>query len=435
MENLLDPAIAIVRDSPKEQSNTIPTQERIAREYATVKRFDVRCVFEDQSRPAEKIPFLKRDVAATALAFCREHGIRHIIIPNIDHAFRDAEDCREAIRILSYGESSGDLFGINLSGITGTAIHVVESGIDSRDEQCLLILTIRAKCAAEATRKRSERHKEAHKALMETGQQNCGSIPYGWSDPNPADTPKAQRIPFAPNPREQAILARLVHGDLSALSANEAARQLNVGDIPSPGAGKTYARTDQHTGKVKKWVCNGKWKGASIDSVRRHARLAENQKGRAAERPKAGNATANRKTQHPDSAQQETATPSHAQIHCPACSRILRLTLPLQGRLWNCPNCKIRFSVAFDSAGHMATHIKLPTSEPSLHRPWHEVLEVARSASVAEIKTAFREAMKKNHPDKVAAMSHEFAKLADRKAKEINRAFEEALAGRDARWK
>ncbi len=38
--------------------------------------------------------------------------------------------------------------------------------------------------------------------------------------------------------------------------------------------------------------------------------------------------------------------------------------------------------------------------------------------------------MKKNHPDKVAAMSDEFSKLADRKAKEINRAFEEALAKR-----
>ena len=432
MESLLDPAIAIVRGSPKEQSSNIPVQERIARDYATMKRFDVRCVFEDQSRFAEKIPFLKREVAATALAFCREHGIRHIIMPDIDHAFRDVEDCRETIRILTYGESSDDLFAINVADIAGTAIHVVESGIDSRDKQCLLILTIRAKCAAEATRKRSERHKEAHKALRETGQ-NCGSVPYGWRDPNPADTPKEQRIPFLPNPREQAVLARLVHGDLSALSANEAARQLNAGDIPSPGAGKTYTRTDPHTGKVKKWVCNGKWKGPSIDSVKKSARLAEEQKGRAEEGPKAGNAKANRQTQRPDSAQQETATPSYAQIHCPACSKILRLTLPLQGRLWNCPNCKTRFTVAFDSAGHMATHIKLPTNEPSLHRPWHEVLEVSISASVAEIKTAFREAMKKNHPDKVAAMSHEFANLADRKAKEINRAYEEALAERNRR--
>ena len=431
MQTPLEPAIAIVGGSTKNQVATVSEQEHIVRDYADVKGFDMRGVFEDSCKSAEKIPFLKREVVATALTYCREHRIRHIIIPNIDRAFRDAEDCRETIRILSYGESSVDLFGINLSGITGTAIHVVESGIDSRDELCLLILTIRAKCAAEATRKRSERHKEAHKALRETGQQNCGPVPYGWNDPNPADTPKAQRIPFIPNSREQAVLARLVHGDLSALSANEAARQLNAGDIPSPGAGNAYARTDPHTHKVKKWVCNGKWKGPSINSVRKHARLAEDQKGRAEEGPKAGNAKANRRTQRTDSAQQETATPSYAQIHCPACSKILRLTLPLQGRLWNCPNCRTRFSVAFDAAGHMATHIKLPSVEASLHRPWYEVLEVSRSASVAEIKTAFRDAMRKNHPDKVAAMSHDFAKLADRKAKEINRAYEEALKKRN----
>ena len=414
MEIPLEPAIAIVRGSIMQQVNNMPAQERSVRDYADRKHFDVRCVFEDPCKSAEKIQFLKREVAAKVLAYCREHGIRHIIMPNIDHAFRDVEDCRETIRILTYGESSNDLFAINVAGITGTAIHIVENGIDSRDEQCLLILEIRAKCAEEAFRKRSKWVKEAFVTLRKQNRR-IGAVPYGWDAVPSARMSKTGRQgeDLVANDFEQHILARLLRGDLSAsagVSQNEAARRLNAAGI-----------------KTK----HGKqWYGATVDCIRRTGRQAEGKKGSAEEAREAGNKKAKQKPTHLDSAQQETATPTYAQIHCPACSKILRLTLPLQGRLWNCPNCKTRFSVAFDSSGHMATHIQLPTNEPSLHRPWHEVLEVPTSASVAEIKTAFRETMKRNHPDKVAAMSHEFAKLADRKAKEINRAYEEALAKR-----
>ena len=172
-------AIAILRGSTKEHVSNLLPLESIVRNYADAKHFNIRYVFEDLCPSVEKIPFLQREVVAKALGYCREYDIRHIIVPNIDHSFRDVEDCSETIRIITNGESSDDLFSINMAGITGTAIHVVENGIDSRDEQCLLILKIRATCAAEATRKRSARHKEAFTAMRKTGQRT-GAIPYGW---------------------------------------------------------------------------------------------------------------------------------------------------------------------------------------------------------------------------------------------------------------
>ena len=88
--------------------------------------------------------------------------------------------------------------------------------------------------------------------------------------------------------------------------------------------------------------------------------------------------------------QREAKAAANAKLDCPACSHALRLTFPLQERLWSCPNCKIRFTVAFDSAGHMATHIKLPNNEHSTFRSWNEVLGVGTGASIEQIKAAYR---------------------------------------------
>ncbi len=366
MDNPLEPAIAIVRDSTKEQVNTMSTQERIVRDYADVKRFDVRCVFEDSGKSAETIPFLKREVAAKALTYCREHGIRHIIMPDLDHAFRDVEDCQETIRLLTKGENSDLLSAINVTGIAGTVIHIIENGIDSRDEQCLLILAIRAKCAEEATRKRSKWIKEGF-AVMRKTNQKCGKqVPFGWDYVDAKSMqPIESNVPggiLIPNPIEQRILTRLVHGDLSQCSLGDARRALNAEGVKTKNAGQKMTRGG------KTWTIEGKWTECTVSTLRKNHRLAEEQK-RKEEVPRAGGKRDAKQMPSADGQQQETATPSYAQIHCPACSKILRLTLPLQGRLWNCPNCKTRFSVAFDSAGHMATHIKLPASEPSLNRP------------------------------------------------------------------
>jgi DnaJ like chaperone protein len=58
----------------------------------------------------------------------------------------------------------------------------------------------------------------------------------------------------------------------------------------------------------------------------------------------------------------------------------------------------------------------------------HEVLGVDRGASREEIRHAYRELANKYHPDKVAHLGEEFQKLAEKRFKEIQEAYQ-TLAG------
>lgn len=55
----------------------------------------------------------------------------------------------------------------------------------------------------------------------------------------------------------------------------------------------------------------------------------------------------------------------------------------------------------------------------------HAVLGVARNASPDEITRAYREQMKRYHPDRVADLGEDLQKVAHEKAVEIRRAYEE----------
>ena len=60
-------------------------------------------------------------------------------------------------------------------------------------------------------------------------------------------------------------------------------------------------------------------------------------------------------------------------------------------------------------------------------KAWNEVLEVDSSASLEEVKTAYKRKMSQYHPDKVASLGPEFTPIAERKTKQINSAYEEAV--------
>lgn len=59
--------------------------------------------------------------------------------------------------------------------------------------------------------------------------------------------------------------------------------------------------------------------------------------------------------------------------------------------------------------------------------PWETVLEIPRSATVEEIRRAYRTQMSKYHPDKVASLGKEFKPIAERRSKEINAAYADAM--------
>jgi hypothetical protein len=65
------------------------------------------------------------------------------------------------------------------------------------------------------------------------------------------------------------------------------------------------------------------------------------------------------------------------------------------------------------------------SSRKSSHQDAYTILGVRRGDTFDEIRRAYRERMKEYHPDKVAGLGSELRELAERKAKEINMAFEE----------
>ena len=69
---------------------------------------------------------------------------------------------------------------------------------------------------------------------------------------------------------------------------------------------------------------------------------------------------------------------------------------------------------------------KEPPKRESAPRPWWEVLNVDRNASIAQIKEAFRREISKYHPDRVEGLGAELQELADQKSKEVTRAYTSA---------
>ncbi len=60
-------------------------------------------------------------------------------------------------------------------------------------------------------------------------------------------------------------------------------------------------------------------------------------------------------------------------------------------------------------------------------KPWWEVLDVPRIATRAEISHAYKRRISEYHPDKVAHLGEEIRAVAERRSKEINVAYEEAM--------
>jgi DnaJ-domain-containing protein 1 len=56
-------------------------------------------------------------------------------------------------------------------------------------------------------------------------------------------------------------------------------------------------------------------------------------------------------------------------------------------------------------------------------RSWWETLSVDQNASPEQIKSAFRKEISKYHPDRVEGLGIELRELADRMAKDVNRAY------------
>ena len=63
---------------------------------------------------------------------------------------------------------------------------------------------------------------------------------------------------------------------------------------------------------------------------------------------------------------------------------------------------------------------------------WSEVLQIERNADVMEIRRAYKALISQYHPDKVASLGPELRDLCERKSKEINIAYDQAMQERGA---
>lgn len=61
------------------------------------------------------------------------------------------------------------------------------------------------------------------------------------------------------------------------------------------------------------------------------------------------------------------------------------------------------------------------------NKRWHEILEVDESASLAEVKSAYRKKIQQYHPDRLVGMASELNEIALKKAQIINAAYDEAI--------
>jgi DnaJ-domain-containing protein 1 len=73
-----------------------------------------------------------------------------------------------------------------------------------------------------------------------------------------------------------------------------------------------------------------------------------------------------------------------------------------------------------------------PSPRPPVRRaapagpPWWQVLQVSPTARLEQITVAYRELIRKNHPDKVAHLSEQIRRVADQETRRINAAYEAA---------
>jgi hypothetical protein len=68
-----------------------------------------------------------------------------------------------------------------------------------------------------------------------------------------------------------------------------------------------------------------------------------------------------------------------------------------------------------------------PAPAPVASPAWWDVLGVPRIATRDEVARAYKRRISEYHPDKVAQMGEEIRALAERRSKEINTAYDEAM--------
>ncbi len=117
-------------------------------------------------------------------------------------------------------------------------------------------------------------------------------------------------------------------------------------------------------------------------------------------------------------------------IECANCQTKIRVAFPPPAGVGKCPLCRHRFVLKADEFGNLTIYSQggaacrdgdmneIATSEEAFR-----ILGIERSPDQHTIRKAYREKMSLYHPDKVSQLGIEIRELADRKSKQINKAY------------
>ena len=232
--------VAYGRGSTEKQENTIEAQEGAVKRYCAALEFQLDRYFADSGISGSSA-FMERPAVLEMLDYMKSEGITTIIFTKLDRAFRSVRDC-----VLTLDQWAAE----------GIAFHIIEQKIDTSNAMGRAFLQIMAVLAELENGQRSERQRAAFGVMRENGHR-CGTIPYGWDAAPTSDRTSRtgrQADNLIPNEAEQIVLRRILAWNAEGISDNKIARLLNADGIPAKRGGA--------------------WHGATIASVRNHAKLA-----------------------------------------------------------------------------------------------------------------------------------------------------------------
>ena len=82
----------------------------------------------------------------------------------------------------------------------------------------------------------------------------------------------------------------------------------------------------------------------------------------------------------------------------------------------------------YESGIASGEEIAAATGDTQNEEDWIRILGVSETATIQEVKEAYKTLIKQNHPDRVQGMSQAFKKLAEVETKKINAAYRQALS-------